>query len=556
MNSQFRSIYVRVFALAAGALVLGALLGVNLEGATRIACLFLCMLACAGGVVWIAGPLVNSLNKTFDACHEISIKDSKAVIDPEVSSEFRPLMDALIQVRERLHWYTAMLDSIPFPISVTDNKMNWTFINRPVEEFLKVKREDIIGKQCSNWSANICRTENCGIERLRCGKTNTLFDQQGLNFQVDTAYILDSRGNRAGHIEVVQNISDKVKAFQYQKQQVENLAAVLKKIADQDLTVLSEVDAGDQNTQEVRESFLALRDNLNNAVRNLQSTLLQVHTAAEKVTAASSQINDGSQALSRHAAGQAASLEETASSLQEMASMATQNASNARQAKSLVDSATIATEKGSEVMQVLNTAIGKIKQSADATAKIVKTIDEIAFQTNLLALNAAVEAARAGDAGRGFAVVAEEVRNLAIRSAEAAKNTAGLIEEAIQNADSGMTTNQKMISELDEITAQVKKVSEVMADITEASRQQNEGVLQINRTVEQMNQSIQQMASSSQESASAAVELSSQAMDLRNMVGSFRLDQNSKKVVPNAGFNPMIQSPLMQDAFFEDGIGF
>ena len=552
MNSQFRSIYVRFVAVAAGALVLGALVGANLDGASRIACLVLGVLASAGVVIWLASPLAKILSKTFEACQELSTKDSKAVIDLEVSSGFRPLMEMLVQVRERIHWYTAMLDSIPFPVSVTDNKMNWTFINRPVEQFLKVKREDIIGKQCNNWSANICRTENCGIERLRCGKTNTLFDQQGLNFQVDTAYILDSHGNRTGHIEVVQDISDKVKAFQYQKHQIENLAAVLKKIAEQDLTVTSEVDAGDQHTREVRESFLALSDNLNNAVRNLHGTMLQVHTAAEKVTAASSQINEGSQALSHHATGQAASLEETASSLQEMASMATQNASNARQAKALVDSATIATEKGSRVMQVLNTAISKIKQSADATAKIVKTIDEIAFQTNLLALNAAVEAARAGDAGRGFAVVAEEVRNLAIRSAEAAKNTAVMIEEAIQNADSGMTTNQKMISELNEITVQVKKVSEVMADITEASRQQNEGVLQINKTVEQMNQSIQQMASSSEESASAAVELTSQAMDLRNMVGSFRLERGSKRIVPNSEFNPIAQSPFGQDSFFDD----
>lgn len=552
MNVRFRSIYARVVAVVAGSFVCGALLGANLEGTLKVLFLLLGALACIGCALGITRPLVNSLNRALEACQELSTRDLQAVIDHKVSAEFRPLMETLKQIRERMHWYVAMLDSIPFPISVTDSRMHWTFINRPVEQFLKVKREDIIGKPCSNWNANICRTQNCGIERLRCGKLNTLFDQQGRNFQVDTAYILDSSGNQVGHIEVVQDISDKVKAFEYQQRQVKNLASVLKKMAERDLTVSAQVEAGDQFTREVRESFLALSDNLNNAVQNLHGTLLQVHSAADKVTAASAQINTGSQSLSNHAAGQAASLEETAGSLQEMASMATQNAANARQAKDLADSATIATEKGSRVMQMLNTAIGKIKQSADATAKIVKTIDEIAFQTNLLALNAAVEAARAGNAGRGFAVVAEEVRHLAIRSAEAAKNTASLIEESIQNADYGMATNQQMISELAEITVQVKKVGEVMADITAASKQQNDGVLQINNTVEQMNRAIQHMASSSEESAGAAAELTSQAMDLRNMVGCFRLAKEETPRASGARLAPSVRSSLAQDTFLDD----
>jgi uncharacterized phage infection (PIP) family protein YhgE len=145
-------------------------------------------------------------------------------------------------------------------------------------------------------------------------------------------------------------------------------------------------------------------------------------------------------------------------------------------------------------MQRLSGAIDRIKTSADETAKIVKTIDEMAFQTNLLALNAAVEAARARDAGRGFAVVAEDVRNLAIRSAEAAKNTAQMIEESVQNADEGVALNHEVLQNLEEITTQVDKVSRVMGEITAASEQQTEGVEQINKAVEQMNQVIQQNA--------------------------------------------------------------
>jgi methyl-accepting chemotaxis protein len=174
-------------------------------------------------------------------------------------------------------------------------------------------------------------------------------------------------------------------------------------------------------------------------------------------------------------------------------------------------------------MQRLSQAIVDIKQASDETAKIVKTIDEIAFQTNLLALNAAVEAARAGDAGKGFAVVAEEVRNLAMRSAEAAKNTALLIEEAVRKAEGGVTLNQEVLHNLEEIVSQVHKVSEVMGEIAAASEQQQHGVVQLNTAVEQLNQVTQQTAANSEETASTAQELSSQAAEMRHLVQVFQL---------------------------------
>jgi methyl-accepting chemotaxis protein len=174
-------------------------------------------------------------------------------------------------------------------------------------------------------------------------------------------------------------------------------------------------------------------------------------------------------------------------------------------------------------MKRLADAIDRIKSSSDKTAKIVKTIDEIAFQTNLLALNAAVEAARAGDAGKGFAVVAEEVRSLAMRSAEAAKSTADLIEESVKNAEGGVAINQEVMKNLVEINDQVKKVSDVMAEIAASSEQQSRGVDQVNTAVEQVNQVTQQTASNAEESASAAEELASQAEDMRGVVSSFSL---------------------------------
>jgi methyl-accepting chemotaxis protein len=179
-------------------------------------------------------------------------------------------------------------------------------------------------------------------------------------------------------------------------------------------------------------------------------------------------------------------------------------------------------------MQKLSAAMDAIKKSADATAKIVKTIDEIAFQTNLLALNAAVEAARAGDAGKGFAVVAEEVRNLAMRSAEAAKNTANLIEESVRNADGGVQINEDVSRNLQEIRDQIKKVSDVMAEIAAASEQQSQGVDQITTAVEQMNTVTQQTAANAEESASAAQELSAQAEEMLGMVSHFKLTNSGE----------------------------
>jgi methyl-accepting chemotaxis protein len=269
--------------------------------------------------------------------------------------------------------------------------------------------------------------------------------------------------------------------------------------------------------------FARIQNALNATAKNLDEALSQVAVSAEQLTSASGQIHDGSTALAQGASEQASSLQEVSSSLQEMAAMTRQNAGNAKEARNLSDAARSSTSKGVESMKRLSDAISKIKASSDETAKIVKTIDEIAFQTNLLALNAAVEAARAGDAGKGFAVVAEEVRSLAMRSAEAAKNTSSLIEGSVKNSEGGVTINEEVLVNLQEIDAQVNKVSEMMAEIAAASDQQSEGVGQINSAIEQMNQVTQQTTANAEESASAAEELSGQAGELHTLVTCFRL---------------------------------
>ncbi len=304
-------------------------------------------------------------------------------------------------------------------------------------------------------------------------------------------------------------------------------SAVLQRVADRDLTArMTGSYAGD---------FATIKTAVNTAMENIEETLGDVVLASEQVASAAYQISHGSQALAQGSSEQASSLEEVSSSLQEMSSMAKQSAANAKEARGLAEGANAGTAAGVASMQRLTDAMGRIKESSDATARIVKTIDEIAFQTNLLALNAAVEAARAGDAGRGFAVVAEEVRNLAMRSAEAAKNTATLIEGAVANAEGGVHITNEVVGNLETISGSVAKVAEVMGEIFAASEQQTEGISQVNIAVDQMNGVTQQVAANSEESASAAEELSAQAASMRETVMQFRI---SRAASPAAAVRP------------------
>lgn len=288
----------------------------------------------------------------------------------------------------------------------------------------------------------------------------------------------------------------------------------------------------------------------------LNAVISSLSEGAKQVNQAASQVAASSQSMAEGATEQASSLEETSASLEELSSMTHQNADNARQANNTAMEAQNAAEKGRSIMSKMAEAIQKIKQSSDETSKIIKTIDEIAFQTNLLALNAAVEAARAGEAGKGFAVVAEEVRRLAQRSAEAAKTTSQLIEEARVHADEGVKVTQEVGEVLEHIAQNVEKVATLIAEVSAASNEQAQGIEQINQAVNQMNQVVQSNAANSEEAAAASEELSAQAEELNKLVAVLRgILEGSKREIKELESMPQLtfkaESKIREKLSFE-----
>ncbi len=250
---------------------------------------------------------------------------------------------------------------------------------------------------------------------------------------------------------------------------------------------------------------------INTVIKGLQNS-------ANDVATASDQMSTASQSLAEGASQQAASIEETSSSLEEMASMTKQNANNARQADNLMQEANQIVKQANNSMTELTTSMEDISRASEETSKIIKTIDEIAFQTNLLALNAAVEAARAGEAGAGFAVVADEVRNLALRAAEAAKDTAGLIEGTVKKVQQGRDLVSSANEAFGQVAESASKVGEHVGEISAASNEQADGIEQLNRAVTEMDKVVQQNAASAEESASSAAEMTQQAEHMKTYV--------------------------------------
>ncbi len=259
----------------------------------------------------------------------------------------------------------------------------------------------------------------------------------------------------------------------------------------------------------------------------LTTMVAEIRSGSVQIDSGASQIAGSSQSLAQGASEQASSLQQISASMEQMSGQTKQSAENARQANALALESKTSADRGQQEMVQMSKAVNEIKQSSSEISKIIKVIDEIAFQTNLLALNAAVEAARAGEAGKGFAVVAEEVRNLAQRSAEAAKNTASMIEESVKRSENGVQIASRVGQSLEEITTATNKVNTLLAEISTAASEQATGIGQVSQGVTQLDQVTQQNAGNSEELASSAEEMSSQVASLNELVSQFKVSGQS-----------------------------
>jgi methyl-accepting chemotaxis protein len=364
------------------------------------------------------------------------------------------------------HWYQSLLNAVPLPLSVTDNDLKCTYINKATENMLGITLADVKGMHCGDiWKAGICYTPECGVTCLKRGQSSTKFSHGDFFFQVDASYLYDNNNKPEGHVEVVQNITE---TMSHQREQAKLIDAI--------------------------------------------------HQASAMFLNDAKMIADGATTLADGATGQSATIEELSAAINDIKEKTIHNAEIAKEASSLSASIITNAHTGSEKMDKMMQAVREIDESSKQIEEVIKVIDSIASQTNLLSLNAAIEAARAGEAGRGFAVVAEEVRDLATKSAEAAQDNGKLILSTVEKAQLGLEMATETTASLNEIVEGINRNAAHIDDISKSCELQVEAIGYLNAGVDEVAQIAEETSATAQESASTSQEMHEQAERLEELI--------------------------------------
>ncbi len=505
----------------------------------------------------IANPIIDDKGERLGSVVEWN--DSTAEVAAEIEAKRK--QDEMTRIRDAL-------DNVSSNVMLADAKRNIVFMNKSILAMLANAESDI-RKALPNFS--VSKLQGANIDQFHKNPTHqshmlasftsthtTQIVVAGRTFRLIANPIINDKGERLGSVvewadrtvevateqevaSIVQsaalgdftvrmNLQGKSGFFLQLGEAINKLLQTSEVGLNEVVRVLGALAEGDLTesiTNEYFGTFGKLKDDSNRTIEKLKEIIGQIKDATDTINTASREIAAGNSDLSQRTEEQASSLEETASSMEELTSTVKQNAENAKQANQLAIGASDVAGKGGAVVSQVVVTMDSINESSRKIVDIISVIDGIAFQTNILALNAAVEAARAGEQGRGFAVVAGEVRNLAQRSAAAAKEIKTLIGDSVEKVQGGSKLVAQAGQTMEEIVTSIRRVTDIMSEITAASVEQSAGIEQVNLAITQMDEVTQQNAALVEEAAAAAESLEEQAQNLSASVATFRLDDGA-----------------------------